>query len=61
MLCLLACVHLSSLLELLDFAPLGGWLDAHALWHACTPLLTVGWYRFVMVDLKQLPSRPKGG
>ena len=49
---LLSSVHLSSLLELLDFPPIGDWLDAHALWHACTPAATVLWYRFLDLDMK---------
>jgi hypothetical protein len=25
-------------------------LDAHALWHAATPLITLGWYSFLAED-----------
>ncbi|KAI9771673.1 MAG: hypothetical protein M1840_001889 [Geoglossum simile] len=32
-------------LELLDFPPLGGYLDAHSLWHLGTVVPTVWWYR----------------
>ncbi|KAI9216772.1 Per1-like-domain-containing protein [Blastocladiella britannica] len=40
----------SMALELLDFAPIGGYLDAHALWHASTiPLIPV-WWQFIADD-----------
>ncbi len=35
-------------LEVFDFAPMWGVLDAHALWHACTIVLTLLWYRVVL-------------
>ena len=38
-------------LEILDFAPLAGLLDAHALWHLCTVPLIYVWYRFVLADV----------
>lgn len=34
-------------LELLDFPPVAGALDAHSLWHAATILPTIWWYRYV--------------
>jgi hypothetical protein len=43
---LLLC-HAALLLELLDFPPVLGLLDAHACWHAATVPLTVLFYRFV--------------
>jgi hypothetical protein len=39
-------VILAMSLELLDFPPLGGYLDAHSLWHAGTVLPTMWWYRY---------------
>ncbi|KAH0542705.1 hypothetical protein FGG08_002940 [Glutinoglossum americanum] len=36
---------LAMSLELLDFPPLGGYLDAHSLWHLGTVIPTVWWYR----------------
>jgi hypothetical protein len=45
--------HAASLLELLDFAPLAGALDAHALWHAATPAVTLAWYAFLAADARQ--------
>ena len=38
-------------LEILDFPPLGGLLDAHALWHLCTVPLIYMWYSFVLADV----------
>ena len=38
------------LLEVLDFQPIKGLLDAHAVWHACTIPLTYMWYDFVFAD-----------
>ncbi|KAF9111546.1 hypothetical protein BGX27_004768 [Mortierella sp. AM989] len=37
-------------LEILDFAPLHGILDAHSLWHAATIPLVPMWYRFLLKD-----------
>ena len=39
-------------LEVLDFTPIFGLLDAHALWHLCTVPLIYLWYAFVMADAK---------
>ncbi len=39
-------------LEVLDFPPVGGYLDAHALWHLCTVPLIYLWYKFVFADIK---------
>lgn len=47
-------MHAASLLELLDFPPLGGWLDAHALWHAATLIPTVWWYDFAAADCEMV-------
>jgi len=44
-------VHAAMLLEVLDFSPFWGLLDAHALWHAATAPLTLLWYRFVVADV----------
>lgn len=41
-------IHLSVLLELLDFPPLFWTLDAHALWHACTAPLNLLWWKWVL-------------
>ena len=39
-------------LEVLDFPPIAGLLDAHALWHLCTVPLTYMWYAFVFADIE---------
>jgi len=54
LLSLLCAAHAASLLEMLDFPPLLGAFDAHSLWHAATPLLTLGWYRFLVDDCRLL-------
>lgn len=43
--------HVSALAEVLDFPPLWGVLDAHALWHCGTPYTVWLWYQFVRVDV----------
>ena len=42
---IVAWIVLAMSLELLDFPPLGGMLDAHSLWHLGTVGPTVWWYR----------------
>lgn len=42
---IVAWIVLAMSLELLDFPPLGGWIDAHSLWHLGTVGPTVWWYR----------------
>ncbi|KAH6557909.1 hypothetical protein KP509_1Z086800 [Ceratopteris richardii] len=41
---------MSMLLEIFDFSPLWGCLDAHALWHAFTVPLTWVWWSFIKDD-----------
>ncbi|KAF5207448.1 Per1-like protein [Thalictrum thalictroides] len=41
---------LAMLLEIYDFPPYGGYLDAHALWHATTIPLTFLWWSFIKED-----------
>ncbi|KAL6998960.1 hypothetical protein U1Q18_000127 [Sarracenia purpurea var. burkii] len=41
---------LAMLLELYDFPPYQGFVDAHALWHASTIPLTVIWWSFIKDD-----------
>ncbi|CAM6109585.1 unnamed protein product [Calypogeia fissa] len=48
--CVVLGTVLSMLLEIFDFPPFWGVLDAHALWHACTVPITVFWWRFVKED-----------
>ncbi|KAF2860310.1 Mn2+ homeostasis protein-like protein Per1 [Piedraia hortae CBS 480.64] len=40
-------------LELFDFPPWKGMIDAHALWHAATVAPTVWWYNFLIKDAQQ--------
>ena len=43
--------YAAGALEIFDFPPVLGSLDAHALWHAATPPLTYLFYRFLAADL----------
>jgi len=54
---LLSSLGCMSLLELFDFPPVLYYFDAHAIWHACTPVWTVYWTRFLMDDLEQYPIK----
>ncbi|KAF2205617.1 Mn2+ homeostasis protein-like protein Per1 [Delitschia confertaspora ATCC 74209] len=40
-------------LELLDFPPLGGMIDAHSLWHLATVVPTIWWYSFLVKDAQE--------
>lgn len=41
---------LAMLLEIYDFPPYDGFVDAHALWHATTIPLTYIWWNFIKDD-----------
>eukprot|EP01018_Ginkgo_biloba_P016873 Gb_11489 [translate_table: standard] len=41
---------LAMLLEIYDFPPIWGYVDAHALWHATTVPLTYLWWSFIKED-----------
>ncbi|KAL0920915.1 hypothetical protein M5K25_007934 [Dendrobium thyrsiflorum] len=41
---------IAMLLEIYDFSPYGGYVDAHALWHATTIPLTYLWWSFIKSD-----------
>ncbi|KAL9230862.1 hypothetical protein vseg_006157 [Gypsophila vaccaria] len=43
---------LAMLLEIYDFPPYEGFVDAHALWHAATIPLTYCWWSFIKDDAK---------
>ncbi|KAH6662072.1 Per1-like protein [Halenospora varia] len=45
-----AWIMIAMSLELLDFPPLWGYLDAHSLWHLGTVAPTVLWYNFLLKD-----------
>ena len=42
---IVAWIILAMSLELLDFPPLGGMIDAHSLWHLGTVVPTIWWYK----------------
>lgn len=44
------CSVFSALLEIYDFPPFWGFVDAHALWHATTIPLTFFWWSFIKDD-----------
>ncbi|XP_061375086.1 uncharacterized protein LOC133317250 isoform X1 [Gastrolobium bilobum] len=52
----LAC-GLAMLLEIYDFPPYQGLIDAHALWHATTIPLTYLWWSFIKDDAEFLTSK----
>eukprot|EP01025_Chloroclados_australasicus_P026479 TRINITY_DN26338_c0_g1_i9.p2 TRINITY_DN26338_c0_g1~~TRINITY_DN26338_c0_g1_i9.p2 ORF type:complete len:254 (-),score=18.33 TRINITY_DN26338_c0_g1_i9:251-1012(-) len=55
----LVLVNVSLLLEILDFPPLQGYLDAHALWHLVTIPLIALFYRFVYIDIQFMVKKEK--
>ncbi|KAI9884040.1 MAG: hypothetical protein M1823_004177 [Watsoniomyces obsoletus] len=50
---IVAWIVLAMSLELLDFPPIAGWLDAHSLWHLGTVAPTFLWYEFLLKDAKE--------
>jgi len=48
-----AWIILAMSLELLDFPPWKGMIDAHSLWHLGTVLPTVLWYNFLVRDAQE--------
>ncbi|KAH6659953.1 PER1 protein [Truncatella angustata] len=48
--CIVAWLMMVMSLELFDFAPLWGALDAHSLWHLGTIVPTIVWYNFLVRD-----------
>ena len=47
---IVAWIVVAMSLELLDFPPLGGLVDAHSLWHLGTVGPTIWWYKYVHVQ-----------
>lgn len=47
---IVAWVVLAMSLEVLDFPPIGRFVDAHSLWHLLTVGPTIWWYRFLIKD-----------
>ncbi|KAI1277157.1 Per1-like-domain-containing protein [Xylaria sp. FL0933] len=56
---LVAWIMLVMSLELLDFPPLWGALDAHSLWHLGTIAPAVLWYNFMIKDSQDLAKTAK--
>ncbi|KAJ3564108.1 hypothetical protein NPX13_g7959 [Xylaria arbuscula] len=56
---LVAWIMLVMSLELLDFPPLWGALDAHSLWHLGTIAPAVLWYNFMIMDSLDLAKQAK--
>ncbi|KAL8922246.1 MAG: hypothetical protein Q9172_003637 [Xanthocarpia lactea] len=50
---IVAWIVLAMSLELLDFPPAKGLLDAHSLWHLGTVGPTIWWYNFLIKDAQQ--------
>lgn len=50
---IVAWIIMAMSLELLDFPPWKGMVDAHSLWHLGTVLPTVGWYAFLIKDAEE--------
>lgn len=50
---IVAWIILAMSLELLDFPPFKGLLDAHSLWHLGTVGPTIWWYNFLVKDAQQ--------
>ncbi|KAI9830420.1 MAG: hypothetical protein M1826_004844 [Phylliscum demangeonii] len=50
---IVAWIVLAMSLELLDFSPLWGLVDAHSLWHLGTVGPTIWWYRFLVKDAQE--------
>ncbi|KAK9773513.1 putative Post-GPI attachment to proteins factor 3 [Seiridium cardinale] len=48
--CIVAWLMMVMSLELLDFPPVWGALDAHSLWHLGTIIPTIVWYNFLVRD-----------
>eukprot|EP00808_Paulinella_micropora_P030241 g80803.t1 len=55
----LASLLTAALLEVGDFPPLWGLLDAHAIWHGCTPFSAYITYRFFVLDLLAHPQHKR--
>lgn len=55
LLCIIAVLS-AMLLEVMDFPPLFGTLDAHSLWHLATAVIAPFWYSFLLDDIKWIKS-----
>ena len=59
MLAFIVTVNAALLLEVLDFPAIGGYVDAHAFWHAATVPLTGVWYSFIVRDVQFMADASK--
>ena len=50
-------MHVCMLLEVMDFPPLFGLVETHALWHATTPPFVFVWYRRRRLASSETPTR----
>ncbi|KAI1610481.1 Per1-like protein [Exophiala viscosa] len=50
---IVAWVAMAMSLELFDFPPIGGMVDAHSLWHLGTVIPTIWWYSFLIRDTQE--------
>ncbi|KIX03472.1 uncharacterized protein Z518_07025 [Rhinocladiella mackenziei CBS 650.93] len=50
---IVAWIIMAMSLELFDFPPIGGMIDAHSLWHLGTVFPTVWWYSFLIKDAQE--------
>ncbi|KAK8192540.1 hypothetical protein M8818_007710 [Zalaria obscura] len=50
---IVAWIILAMSLELFDFPPWGGMIDAHSLWHLGTVIPTIWWYNFLIKDAQE--------
>ena len=50
---IVAWIIMAMSLELFDFPPWGGMVDAHSLWHLGTVVPTIWWYRYVSKNLER--------
>ncbi|KIX99658.1 uncharacterized protein Z520_04293 [Fonsecaea multimorphosa CBS 102226] len=50
---IVAWIVLAMSLELFDFPPMAGMIDAHSLWHLGTVIPTIWWYSFLIKDAQE--------
>jgi hypothetical protein len=48
-----------AMLEIFDFAPVFGSLDAHALWHVASIVPSLLWYQFIAADTEYCLKKAK--
>ncbi|ETI25490.1 hypothetical protein G647_02263 [Cladophialophora carrionii CBS 160.54] len=50
---IVAWIVMAMSLELFDFPPIAGMIDAHSLWHLGTVIPTIWWYSFLIKDAQE--------